>query len=440
MPEPTIDDAHDNDGPDVEEEPVASPDCGGASSEETGVRRTKHVILDYPGFEGHAISHEKAVKLKFLRPGSKEAVRMLRVQNRLKSGTHAVPLVIEEERAAGVQANVDMLLLLGKSAECSTAVAFMPQYFNVDNGKGLIHCSLAELKDPKATIDGFILYGLENPTDMDKIWFDPNRQGLAVSKVPAIHTREVNPEISSTDVGKPVWEMMIDDVQVMLDLHYHTAATPAPFRLPVSPTGNFPYRGSDGEVLFIVSGTESGDPETARPRSKADADEDVACDLCSMIVKVKNMRHHVAAHLLFDSDWLVGDRPLFPCGLCGTRSVEPFTSASSMVVGCPTALSTSGTPKHIGVCKLVGTPNYSLKPALTSSDRGPSTNVPHKCPECQPKPGVFVYKYSMAKHYELEHPGHKVPAELSEIGSAEKERLKKEWGKIEKKRATKRSA
>ena len=47
---------------------------------------------------------------------------------------------------------------------------------------------------------------------------------------------------------------------------------------------------------------------------------------------------------------------------------------------------------------------------------------------------------SMAKHYELEHPGHKVPAELSEIGSAEKERLKKEWGKIEKKRPTKRSA
>ena len=88
----------------------------------------------------------------------------------------------------------------------------------------------------------------------------------------------------------------------------------------------------------------------------------------------------------------------------------------------------------------MGTPNYSLKPALTSSDRGPSTNVPHKCPECQPKPGVFVYKYSMAKHYELEHPGHKVPAELSEIGSAEKERLKKEWGKIEKKRPTKRSA
>ena len=121
---------------------------------------------------------------------------------------------------------------------------------------------MAELKGPKTTIDGFILHGLENPTDMDKIWFDPNRQGLAVSKVPAIHTREVNPEISSTGVGKPVWEMAIDDVQVMLDLHYHTAATPAPFRLPVSPTGNFPYRGSDGEVLFIVSGTESGDPET----------------------------------------------------------------------------------------------------------------------------------------------------------------------------------
>ena len=35
------------------------------------------------------------------------------------------------------------------------------------------------------------------------------------------------------------------------------------------------------------------------------------------------------------------------------------------------------------------------KPALTSNDTSESTNVPHKCPKCGPKPGAFIYKYSV---------------------------------------------
>ena len=75
---------------------------------------------------------------------------------------------------------------------------------------------------------------------------------------------------------------------------------------------------------------------------------------------------------------------------------QALTSAASLVAGCPAALTTSGTPKQIGRCKLIGVPNYSYKPALTSNDTSESTNVPHKCPKCEPKPGVFIYKYSMA--------------------------------------------
>ena len=191
---------------------------GGADAEPKTKKKPKFVIVDFPGFEGHELSHETAVKLVFLRPGTKEASRMLRVQNRLKSGTAAVPLVVEEERAAGVHANVDMLLLFGKAAECITVVALWPQYFNVGSEKRLVNCSSAELRDPKTTIDGFIMYGAESPRDMANIWFDPNRQSVSVANVPAICTRECNPEITETDVGKPVWELCVDDLQVLLAL------------------------------------------------------------------------------------------------------------------------------------------------------------------------------------------------------------------------------
>ena len=77
------------------------------------------------------------------------------------------------------------------------------------------------------------------------------------------------------------------------------------------------------------------------------------------------------------------------------------------------------------------------KPALTSNDTSESTNVPHKCPKCGPKPGAFIYKYSMAEHFAVEHPSHEPPKELSEVSGAEKARLAKLWRKIEAKRPAK---
>ena len=49
---------------------------------------------------------------------------------------------------------------------------------------------------------------------------------------------------------------------------------------------------------------------------------------------------------------------------------------------------------------------------------------------------VYVYKYSMPKHYRLQHPGFEVPAGLCDIGDEEKDRLTKLWAKILKNRPT----
>ena len=394
-------------------------------------QRPKRVITDYPGFEGMPLSHEKAVKLRFARQGSKEQVRMLRVQNRLKSGTHAVPITLDEERAAGVHANTDVLFIIAKAVDCITVAILLPRFFNIGAEKGLIRCSVAELRDSKTTIDGELLYGAENPTDYDElVQFDPNRPGAPVKDVPAICARELNPNIVANDIGQSVWQMKIDDVQILLDLH--AADVASPFKLPVSRSG-LPYRGSDDEVLFILSGSEDGQPDLSQLRVQQSERENatVACQFshCCMEVNVKDMRHHVAAHLLYDAALSPGDLPAFPCGFCGVRGAVPYTTASTMVAGCTTGLRKG---QHLGVCKLVGKPlKYSHKSALKSSPQAESTNVPIQCPhpQCNANKAsfVYVYKYSMPKHYRLEHPGFEVPAGLCEIGDEEKGRLAKLW-------------
>ena len=81
---------------------------------------------------------------------------------------------------------------------------------------------------------------------------------------------------------------------------------------------------SDAEVLFDI--------DLSRVRSGATQSEEpsVVCDICAMIVKCKEMRHHITAHLLFDTSWSVDQRPAFPCcGLCGVRAVEPYVHIGS---------------------------------------------------------------------------------------------------------------
>jgi hypothetical protein len=205
-----------------------------------------------------------------------------------------------------------------------------------------------------------------------------------------------------------------------------------PLRLP---SGNFPYHSEDGSELFILSGSESGKPDLGQVPRQQESDDVVVCDLCARGVKTDEMRHHTSAHVFFDESWLAETRPAFPCGYCGTRSAVPFTSAATMVAGCPTGLvkGRGGSYKPTGTCKLIGTPKYAHKAALTSTTSGPSTNVPLKCPKCPDRPGVFVFKYSMPKHYALEHRSHTMPPEFA-VSDQEKAFLKSLWLKIQKKR------
>ena len=137
---------------------------------------------------------------------------------------------------------------------------------------------------------------------------------------------------------------------------------------------------------------------------------------------------------MFDDSWPLESRPTFGCGFCGLRSAVPFTSAPTMVVGCPTGLVKSKNSfKHVGTCKLIGAPKYAHKAAMTSTKTSPSTNVPFKCPKCPEKPGVFVFKYSMSKHYELEHSSHKMPPEFT-VSAGELSLLQSIWGRTQKKR------
>ena len=78
----------------------------------------------------------------------------------------------------------------------------------------------------------------------------------------------------------------------------------SPLKLPVSRSG-LPYRGSDDEVLFILSGSEDGQPDLSQSRVQQSERENakVAYQFshCCMEVNVKGMRHHAAAHLLYDT-------------------------------------------------------------------------------------------------------------------------------------------
>ena len=109
-----------------------------------------------------------------------------------------------------------------------------------------------------------------------------------------------------------VWGVKIEDVQVLLDLHADDMSKA--FRIPTSPSGNFPYHSKDGTPLFVLSGSEDGSPDLAQASAQsasASADESVTCEMCAMLVKVGDMRHHVAAHLMFDTTM---PKIPFPCG------------------------------------------------------------------------------------------------------------------------------
>ena len=62
---------------------------------------------------------------------------------------------------------------------------------------------------------------------------------------------------------------------------------------------------------------------------------------------------------------------------------------------------------------------YGLGPAATVSLNRPCTNRPFKCPKCD----LYVWTYSLGKHFQLKHAGADVPAEAL-LGTHEEEWVK----------------
>ena len=399
-------------------------------------QKPNQYILDYPGFEGIKMSLERVVKMKFERKGTKAAERMRRVCNQLKAGTRAgtadEPVDIEDERAAGVQAHIDPLLLIAKCPAGTTCVVVMPLQFSINNEKSLLSLSTRELCDPKAAVDAQILI----PTvKNDELMFFGSGRTFGRVQVPAVACRKINPDVARGPAGRALWQMSVEDMELLLSLH---AADVAERLLPALPSGSnyVPYVDADGNGLFVMAGTEAATPDLARPCRRASASA-VPCEICGLEMTPGALaRHHIGMHLLFDGTWT--QRPTFPCGFCGVRPAEPYVAATSLVAGCPTGLEKAGpeSVRHLGSCKLVGEVKYSHKPALSSSSGQPCTNVPIICPLC-PKPprgspGVAVFKYSMELHWQKAHPHDTITAamkKLVEITAEERAFLHKEWQK-----------
>ena len=124
---------------------------------------------------------------------------------------------------------------------------------------------------------------------------------------------------------------------------------------------------------------------------------------------------HMAAHLLETSwDKYGQEKPTMPCMLCGVRSaVGQKMEDASQTAGCPIYLcegSTKKIQKPGHQCKLVGSPEYSLKSAATSVLSAPSTNRPVQCAHCS----QVVSSYSMAQHYAEKHSSTAMPGALQD--------------------------
>ena len=411
-----------------------SAESGGAAADNArAAKETKNYhIIDYPGYEGLKMSLERAVKLKFSRLGAKAAERMRRVMNKWKAGTRggsaAEPVDLESERAAGVHAHTDPLLLIANCDAGITCVVIVPVSFSIGNESSLLAISLKELRDPRAMVDANIMVPSVDDGELSMV-FGKHRFFAHVS-VPAVACFTLNPEVVKDSAGRSMWRLSIEELEILLDLKGPSCSTPP--SLPASGTGHVPYVDDRGNELFVLAGTEDSTPDLTRSSKSKVASQDVICDICGIAMKPgADARHHIGAHLLFDDQWT--QRPTFPCGLCGMRPVVPYTDSASLVSGCPTALVRKGsTFNHKGACKLAGEPKYNHKSALSSVEGSPCTNVPMLCPLCPQKPGVAVYKYDMEKHWRAGHSEATITPAMKEsvaISAAERRWLKGRWEK-----------
>ena len=197
-----------------------------------------------------------------------------------------------------------------------------------------------------------------------------------------------NPETVITASGCVQWELGVFTLEVMLTCGWpkvcttyyrHGAANePEKLVLPALESAML-YCRPDGQRLFIVDGTESGEADdagadearTTRAAPAATAAPTVACPICKQAWGAKEIRHHIGAHL-HEADWSQYNmtKPDSPCMLCGVNDSIGQNMVDPLAIsGCTVSISrvAGGTLKPSHQCKLVGSSlDYSLKSAADS--------------------------------------------------------------------------
>ena len=191
---------------------AAADDGAGKSKQQTN----NYHISDYPGFEGIKMSLERAVKLMFSRLGTKAAERMRRVMNKLKAGTcagsAAEPVDLESERAAGVHANTDPLLLIAKCAVGTPCVVIVPESFTIGNESSLLAISLKELCDSRAMVVANVMVPSVDDSELSLL-FGKHRFFAKVT-VPAIACFCLNPDVVKDGAGRSIWKLYVEELEV----------------------------------------------------------------------------------------------------------------------------------------------------------------------------------------------------------------------------------
>jgi len=117
---------------------------------------------------------------------------------------------------------------------------------------------------------------------------------------------------------------------------------------------------------------------------------------CEKTVKaVKDLRSHIARHIL------LGDIPPWACGWCGSTSSGCQVSVSKATGTEMPVTNPEGQP---GCCPRFV--KFSLKAAADENKLHPCTQRPMPCALCPNPTGkasVYIWKYAMQSHYNLQH-------------------------------------
>jgi hypothetical protein len=354
----------------------------------------------------------------------KSGERWLRVQGKAKAGTASIGSSTDgtgaiDANSAIITANVTPLVATLDSPYGVTLVVVLPTKFDVAGHKNVDAVTIDELGEPTTTAyvsvmrpgsESRLAAETDDASASDTLVFLDTVLGKPLALAGPL-LQPCNPEVVITASGCVQWELGVFTLEVMLTCnwpgvcksYYRHGAASEPDKL-VLPTldGAIVYCRPDGEKLFIVDGTESGEVDasaahggrTIRAAPAASAAPSVTCPICKQAWGAKEMRHHMGAHLL-EEDWSPYNvpKPDFPCMLCGVKDLIGQNMVDPLgISGCTVSIKKVGsTFKPIHQCKLLGSSlDYSLKSAANSVLSAPCTNRVRHCLIVAPAPRCNV--------------------------------------------------